>query len=209
MATKKDGREIVTIGVGSAAVLRGEDDINTWDDEELAMGRRRDANGYFTGKPPRLIPAACYTELKRRQVFDAESTLGKAVAEASAYLANVARGIEEPNMGRIRACESLLDRVVGKPKERIEAQLSVQAQVETLPWVQALRQSVRLPGEHRAIDPSTSDGDIIDAEVIEDSWGVPPGVRAMPTEDDPILEDDDPGLTGDDELAADFVEEAV
>ncbi len=152
------------------------------------MGRRRDVNGNFTGKPPRLIPAACYQELKRRQVFDAESTLGRATAEASAYLANVARGVEEPNMGRVRACESLLDRVVGKPKESVDVRMSLHEQVETLPWVQDLRRSLRASPELPAV--SNSDDDIVDAEVVEDSWGTPPG--ATPVEDDdPVLTDED------------------
>ena len=183
---------MLTIGKGSAAVLRGEDDISTWDDEELAYGRRRDVNGNFTGHPPRLIPAACYTELKRRQVFDAESTLGRRVAKAAQYLADVAEGIEEPNLGRMRACESLLDRVVGKPKEHVDVQMSVAAQVETLPWVQALKQAVRTPDGRSIIEAGAaeSDDEIIDAEVVGDSWGVPSPFRPD-EDDDPILTDDE------------------
>lgn len=167
MAKKKDGREIVTIGVGSASVLRGEDDVSTWDDLELAMGRRRDKNGHFTGKPPRLIPSACYAELKHRQVFDAESALGKRVASAAEYLADVAEGVEEPNAGRMRACEILLDRVVGKPTERITAKVDMS--IENSPWAVALRNSIR--GTRAEVIEATStevDDDIVDAELVED-----------------------------------------
>lgn len=182
MKTRADGRSVAYVGAGSSAVLRGEDDISTWDDEELAMGRRRDVNGNFTGKPPRLIPAACYQELKRRQVFDAESTLGRRVAKAAEYLADVADGIEEPVTGRIRACESLLDRVVGKPKESVDVRMSVAAQVETLPWVQALKRSVRTPDGQRIIDTSATELPAAD----EDDYTFPP------EDDDPVLDFEEP-----------------
>ena len=74
--------------------------------------------------------------------------MGRKVAIAAQYLADVAEGKEEPKAGRMRACEMLLDRVVGKPKESVDVRMSVAAQVETLPWVQAIRNSVRVNGEH-------------------------------------------------------------
>lgn len=167
MAVMQDGRELLTIGKGSAAVLRGEDDVTTWDDEELAYGRRRDRNGSFTGNAPRLIPIQCYTELKRRQVFDAESTLGKVVAEASAYIANVARGVEEPNSGRMQACNMVYDRVVGKSVDRVQMESKVDMSMSIIdaPWAVTLRNSLRslaIPAT------STEADDIVDAELVED-----------------------------------------
>ena len=203
------------LGAGSTAVLSGQDDIATWDDEELAMGRRRDKNGNFTGKPPRLIPAVCYTELKQRQVFDAESTLGKKVAAAAQYLADVAEGVEEPKAGRMRACEILLDRVVGRPTERITAKVDMS--IENAPWAVALRNSIRASIIETSAAVTSTNDEVIDAELVEPDLclcgcGHPPrpgslyfnarhhehamskvkvAPPAPPIEDDPILWDDD------------------
>jgi hypothetical protein len=166
---KSDGRQLLTVGKGTAAVLLGHDDVTLWDDEELAHGRRRDTNGNFTGRPPRLIPHMCWVELKRRQIFDAESTFGKAVAGAAKYLADVAEGRVEPQPGRMQACSILFDRFLGKPKESVDVRMSVTAQVEQIPWVQALRRAARPPGE--VVIPARSTEvaeDIVDAELVED-----------------------------------------
>lgn len=166
---KQDGRAALTVGKGTAAVLAGHDDVTLWDDEELAHGRRRDTNGNFTGRPPRLIPHMCWVELKRRQIFDAESTFGQAVAGAAKYLADVAEGRVNPQPGRMQACSILFDRFIGKPKESVDVRMNVTAQVEQLPWVQALKKAARVAGETVIPARSTEvDDDIVDAEIVED-----------------------------------------
>lgn len=216
---KNDGRQLLTVGKGTAAVLLGHDDVTSWDDEELAHGRRRDTNGNFTGRPPRLIPHQCWVELKKRQLFDAESTFGEAVAGAARYLADVAEGRQQPQPGRITACQILFDRFIGKPKESVDVRMSVTAQVEQLPWVQTLRASARIPSAIEAT-ATRSDDEIIDAEVIEPDLclcgcGQPPRPGSLyfnarhqehaerkrqmaaqppvptPVDDDPILTDED------------------
>jgi hypothetical protein len=215
---KRDGRQLLTVGKGTAAVLAGHDDVTTWDDEELAHGRRRDTNGNFTGRPPRLIPHMCWVELKRRQIFDAESTFGKAVAGAAEYLADVAEGRVEPQAGRMQACSILFDRFLGKPKESVNVQMSVVETVEELPWVQALKKAARVAGG--TVIPARStpvDDDIVDAELVEPDLclcgcGQPPRAgslyfnarhqaqaeakarfaeSALPADDDPVLTEDE------------------
>ena len=167
MGNRQDGRSVVYMGAGSTAVLAGEEDPSTWDDEELAHGRRRDTNGSFTGRPPRLIPHACWVELKKRELFDADSTFGRAVAGAARYIADVAEGREDPKPGRLHACQILFDRYIGKPKESVDVRMSVTAQVEQIPWVQTLRKAARLPGDVIEASAIRSDDGIIDAELVE------------------------------------------
>ncbi len=118
--TRQDGRALVTVSPDSAAVLNGEVDITQWDDEELAYGRRRDKNERFSGKPPSMIPTECVRELNRRKLYESNGIIRDACTDAAQYLADVTRGEEEPKAGRLRAAETILDRFLGKPKERIE-----------------------------------------------------------------------------------------
>ena len=60
MSIKKDGRQMLTVGKGTAAVLSGEDDLSTWSDEELAYGRRKDRNGHWTGHRSRWFPSIAF-----------------------------------------------------------------------------------------------------------------------------------------------------
>lgn len=222
MANRVDGRSAHLLGAASTAVLSGHDDVADWDDEELATGRRRDKNGYFSGKAPRLIPIQCWKELKRRQLFDTDSAFGQSVVNAANYLIAVADGSQEPQAGRMRACEIILDRFVGKPTERV--QVDTRVELVDAPWAVALRNLIRSPGAISAIPVSSTDvtDDIVDAELVEPDLclcgcGQPPrpgslyfngrhqahaeskvmAAQAHPTPPPP---DDDPILTDDDEL---------
>ena len=75
--------------------------------------------------------------MNRRKLFETEGIIRNACTHAAGYLDSVVRGKEIPVMGRIRAAETILDRFLGKPKESVNVQMSVTAQVEELPWVQA------------------------------------------------------------------------
>ena len=155
--------------------------------------------------------------MKKRQLFDADSTFGRAVAAAARYIADVAEGREDPKPGRLHACQILFDRYIGKPKESVDVRMSVTAQVEQIPWVQTLRKAARLPGDVIEASASRLDDDVIDAELVEldlcgCGCGQPPrkgslyfnarhqehaeSKRAVvhpapPFEDDPILWDDE------------------
>jgi hypothetical protein len=207
------------VGAAATAVLTGADDINDWDDDELAFGRRRGKNGKFGGQPPRMIPMVCLRELTRRKIFDTESVIREAIVDAARYIAGVAQGKEQPNADRQRAAQVLLDRFLGKPTERVDVQMSVTAQVESLPWVQALRTSARPAGTVIEAIATRLDDGIIDAELVEADLcacgcGQPPRKGSLylnarhqeyavskrvtiqpsaptPIDDDPILSDDE------------------
>lgn len=196
--TRRDGRALVTVSPDSAAILNGEVDISQWDDEELAYGRRRDKNERFSGKPPVLIPTECVRELNRRKLFETNSIIRNACTDAATYLAAVTRGEETPVAGRIKATEIILDRFMGKPKERIEMEHDIKEPA----WIGVMRRALSIDGQPVSEHPITRDAvaasytrpipatsraveeddGIIDAELVED--------------DDEILwDDDDPVLT--------------
>lgn len=192
--TRQDGRALVTVSPDAASVLNGDVDISQWDDEELAFGRRRDKNERFTGKAPVLIPADCVRELNRRKLFETNGIIRDACTDAARYLAAVTRGEETPVAGRIKATEIILDRFMGKPKERIEMEHDIKEPA----WIGVMRRAMTLDGQPVDEHPLTRDSvaasytqiisassrvaeeDIVDAELVED---------------DPILwDDDDPTL---------------
>lgn len=221
----KRNRAYVRVGASVTSVLSGEDDVRTWDDEELALGRRRGPSGKFGGQPPRVIPTACLRELNRRKLFDTESAIRESCVDAARYLAAVAAGTEEPNPARMRACEMVLDRFLGKPVDRIQmnGNVDMNVSIENAPWAVALRNSVRAGIEGAAPTPeAASEEDIVDAEVVElcaCGCGQPPAsgslyfnpkhqaharskVQPLPG---PALEADDPITEPDD--GDDFIEE--
>ena len=204
----KRNRAYVRVGAAATAVLTGADDVAEWDDEELVFGRRRGPSGKFGGQPPRIIPIECLRELTRRKIFDTESVIRDSIVDAAKYLAGVATGTEEPNADRQRAAQVLLERFLGKPTER--HQVDAKVDMAEPAWLKAFRKAARTP-DGRTVEevlrgvppkprPVEPEDDIVDAEVVEDSWGIPPGAQLDP---DPILTDDDPVLWDDD----DFIEE--
>lgn len=110
--------------------------IEEWDEEELAMGRPRNKKGDFRGRPPQWItPEICDAARKRhrelvvgrlgslvepsldrlREILDDDSTddNGKPVVPASV---------------KVDISKYLIDRLLGKPKQEIEGDISIRLQ---------------------------------------------------------------------------------
>jgi hypothetical protein len=119
MARAHDGGAIVHVGRATADVLAGEVDLSDWDDEELVKGRRKDKNGRFTGRPPKLLPAAYFQELTKRRFARAYQLLEGSLIDGARFLASIIRNEDAPNADRLRATELLFDRILGRPKERV------------------------------------------------------------------------------------------
>jgi len=119
MARTLDGGAIVHIGATSAGVLAGEIDLSDWDDEELIRGRRRNRNGGWSGRPPKLLPAAFFQELTRRRFSRAYQLLEGSLIDGARFLASIIRNDGAPNADRLRATELLFDRILGRPKEQL------------------------------------------------------------------------------------------
>lgn len=176
----------MTLGAGSVAVINGDVDISEWDDEELAYGRRRDKNGHFTGHPPKVVPAECMRELNRRKLFETNSIIRDACTDAAQYLADVVRGEENPNNARQSAASTILDRFLGKPKERID----IEHELKEPAWIGVLRRATSLDGQTLEQHPITRN---VMSPIPATSRPVEPEdiVDAQLIEDDPVLWDED------------------
>lgn len=94
-------------------------DYSEWDDEELIRGQQKDKRGRFNGRLPKVIPIGLLQELNKRNASHATKKLLELVLPAVEYLGQVVKGEVEPDPDRIRVCETLLNRVLGKQAERV------------------------------------------------------------------------------------------
>jgi hypothetical protein len=139
-------------------LLAGEEDLSSWDDEEIQRGQRRSKNGSFVGRPPKVIPQAVHEEWVRRTMRKAYTLLKESTYDAAKLLRQIVNDEEAPYGFRLRAAELIFERVLGKATEKVELSIS-----DEPPWVRALQGAIT-----GGIDRSgLHDEDIIDAEVVE------------------------------------------
>lgn len=193
-----DGRAEVRLSQNTTALVKaaedGELDLSDWDDEELLRGRRRDKNGTFGDRPPKLVPRVLYLEWKKRVFQQVERGLGERARECAVELARMALGEVEYDAGRQSALESVLDRTVGKPVER--QQVSAEVNVSR---AEQIMDAVTI-STHDSVDefyeawgndqpPGTAhDEDIVDAELVDDE---PPATGSRDDDWDAVFADED------------------
>lgn len=111
-------------------------DISQWDMEELARGRPRASDGTFKGKAPGFISRQLHEEIVRRfEEIVREEMNGHTVA-ALQILNTVLTDNEVDDKGKrqtprsvqVDVAKFLIEHVVGKPKQRTEADISVKLQ---------------------------------------------------------------------------------
>ena len=125
----------VRVGKTNAAILAGEADLSVWSEEELLRGRRRDAHGRWSGRPPRVVPSAVHQELTRRRMSEAFDLLRTNLVAATEVLVTLAVDPEVDDTVRLKAATTILDRVLGKAPERVE--------LSTTPaWATALQAAI-------------------------------------------------------------------
>lgn len=129
------GGKRVHVGESNRRILAGEDDVASWDDEELWRGRRRDKRGTFKGRDPSLVPVGVHRELNRRKFGEQAYEVSKdSVVEAVEYQVEVLRDPDADPALRMRAAENIIDRVLGKATERSQVEVSVNRS----PWEEAI-----------------------------------------------------------------------
>lgn len=102
--------------------------LDEWDFEELARGRPKDKNGFFTGASPQWVTPAITREAKRRLKSKAMDKLGEHVEEAIAVLVAMMASDEVDDNGkplvdaktRMAAATYILDQVIGKPRQGVD-----------------------------------------------------------------------------------------
>jgi hypothetical protein len=153
------------VGVGrrNAAIINGEEDLTKWSDTELQKGMRRDRNGSFTGRPPRIVPAAVHQELVRRQLSKAQSLLNESVVDAVLLLREVVKNEDADYGHRIKASSLIMDRVMGRAPEHIT--LSIDP-----PWALAIKQALVDAEMTGVISTGVID---VDSDDIESPFGEP------------------------------------
>lgn len=109
----------IIVGESVAAVMRGEIDVSQWDAEELRRGRKRASDGTFRGRPTRMIPREVYDELRRRTAHEFYEMVRQELIPAMEVVVAMARGDEPADATRLKACEQIIERFVGKAPERV------------------------------------------------------------------------------------------
>lgn len=150
--------------------------IEEWDNEELARGRPRNINGTFAGRPPKWVSREIHEEAMNRfqSVIKTEMNYqGIHAIEALNYILN---NDEVDNRGKplippstkADAAKFFLEHIVGKPKQRIESDISVKLQgilgaVMVNPGEDEGFNLAHMPGYTMTLgDPNIVDGEIID-----------------------------------------------
>lgn len=140
--THGNERALVRIGAATTKIITGQDDLSEWDDEELRQGQRRDKNGRFQGRTPKIVPKALHDELVRRTLIQANDIMRDNLEEAVCMLVALAKSPGVEAKDRLRAISMIMDRVMGKSPDKVE--ISGQS-----PWLVALQGGiVTMSGEN-------------------------------------------------------------
>lgn len=152
----QDGRGIATVSRTTADVLDGLDDLSEWDDEEIRRGQRRNRNGGFSGRPPKLVPQAIHAERHRRTLTRAHQLFTQNTERAVQVLIDIASDESAPHSDRVKAASLILDRVMGRAPQAIEVEM------RRPKFLDVIDRAIRIVSTD-----SDPEDDIIDAEVVE------------------------------------------
>jgi hypothetical protein len=125
-------RGYVRLGKTATDILIGEEDISEWDNEEIRRGRKRDQNGGWRGREPVVVPMALHQEAIKRTFEEAQEVLREGVLPAVKVLRDIIESEEAEDKDKLKAVQMILDRVLGKPVERVEIN------TEPEPWEEAV-----------------------------------------------------------------------
>lgn len=124
----------VWVGKTNAAILAGEVDLSIWTEEELIRGQKRDKNGRWVGRPPKVIPKAVHDELVRRKMSKAHDLLRDNLVAAVEVLVGIAKDKRAQNSDRLKAASLIMDRVLGKVPDHV-----VLTEDQEPAWAKAIR----------------------------------------------------------------------
>ncbi|MGD9998018.1 MAG: hypothetical protein AB7L17_16940 [Ilumatobacteraceae bacterium] len=158
-----NGTALHTLNRTNAAILAGEEDLTSWDDEEIFRGQRKAKNGRFVGRPPVVVPQQVHAERVRRTMSKAHQALRESTYKAVRLLETVVDDTDAPYTDRLRAAQLILERTLPKTNERVDLSLEVGAKPAFLALLEKATLSI-VPGE---LDTDDED-DILDADVLGD-----------------------------------------
>jgi hypothetical protein len=110
--------------------------IEEWDHEELARGRPRAKDGSFKGAPPSYIDRALHEQIVRQFEQVVRNEMNGHTVAALTLIGKVLADEEVDERGRplvaastkLDAAKFLIEHVIGKPKQRVESDISVKLQ---------------------------------------------------------------------------------
>ena len=146
----QDGGALVRVGATTAAIAFD--------------GRRKNKNGIFTGRRPKWLPAEMVRELTKRRLGRAHALLSHSTIDAVKLLRVVVNDDQADTQHRLKAAETILNRVMGMPRESV--QLDVMADIP--PWQRLMNDAIQTFDELKTHRGIVSESDVIEGEVIED-----------------------------------------
>jgi len=110
--------------------------VDQWDLEELARGRPRDKDGTFRGRKPGWITREVHERAMELFVEQTRGEMGALTPDALDAIRWVVQNEDTDERGKLvvpaaaknQAAMFILEHVVGKPKQRMEADISVKLQ---------------------------------------------------------------------------------
>lgn len=125
-------RGFIRVGKSVTRILTGQEDVTTWENEEIRRGRKRDKNGGWRGREPLVIPMALHEEAIKRTFEEAQELFREGLVPAVKYLTSIVEDASVEDKDKLKAVSMILDRVLGKPLERVEIN------TEPEPWEDAV-----------------------------------------------------------------------
>lgn len=171
-----DGRSNHRLTPSHTRVVHGEDDLSSWDDEELLRGVRRNKFGKFP-KTPAVIPRQIHEEYQKRRLVKALGLLRDSAVDAVTALREIVNDKDANPQTRITAAQAILSRTI---PEKSVLDIELGARPAFVGIIQAGLVVGGTPLNRDDDAPALGSGDIIDAEVIE--W----------EDDDPIIDPIEP-----------------
>jgi hypothetical protein len=145
----------IRVGNTNLAIYNGQVDLTEWTDEELTRGRRRDKNGRWVGRPPKVVPKAVHDELVRRKMSEAFEELREALLPAVRLLRQVVEDEEADYVHRVKASELIINRLMPKAPDRIQVEMAPQ-------WALAIQALYESRGPLVLETTNVDDADIIE-----------------------------------------------
>lgn len=168
-------------------------DFREWDDEELARGRRRDKNGTFRGRDPKLVPSGAGKELARRKTIEANQYIAEQAPKLAEALVGIALDDLMDEKARVSAIKEAFEHILPKASAN-----NVNITMEVKPWEEALKGAVVVVDNDDGGDaqPALTGGDtegedIVDAEVLDEEDAEPGDFDEPEDEPEPEPDGDD------------------
>lgn len=153
-------------------LLSGNISVQDLDDEELARGMCRDANGGFTGSPPRMVPKDMHDRMVRELFQRADQTLREGLLDAAESIVEIARGSAYEPADRIKAATWLWERLRGKVAD-------VVVHTQDKPWEMVLS---NISGGSRAASRAArgvaDEEEVLEAQLVSDPGAFDPDPAA-------------------------------